>query len=705
MPGIVPAGTPSGCASDSRGARTPAAAPSALATSASNAVASTADSAGDNSSDRCRRSSQSVNRLISKRSRRSSYGGRRCGVLAARAPGSAPAPRSRRAYSGSARAGIASSREVGRRAEVGRAAGSRRRHCARARAARARRWLGSMPATCRYGSTSSLSGGASIAITVSWSLRADAEIAAEARVGRGRREREIVPAEVRLEPVAQQVEPGIVACGIRGKGASESRMVGGRDNYNRHDEAVRRESRAGPATAPCWRSLACRARGARRGGRRTAASCRRCPPPDPRLEELLQADPDDPRIDITSDQGDLGRDRRRQPPGNVRIRMGQRLLTADAAEIDAESAACGSRARSSTSTRRCTCAAGRRVRRRRRQFRGRAVRAARRGVRGAADDVQAARRDDHRPRRRALHRLPAGQRRLAAARRHASRSTRRRASARAATCGSSSRARPSSTRRGSPFPVGDQRKSGLLFPTIGNSSKSGAQVAVPYYWNIAPNYDVTFTPRYFSSRGLRLDPEFRYLTERSQGTFNAEYLFDDLDGRRLAQPRRPDARHAPAADHAPAGRRGERQRRRLFRGLRRRLRGHERHVPRTAARGAHDTDHWSFTGRVQDYQIIDPETGRRGQPYPILPQAGGDRPLAGPGAGAGRDAARRSATNFDRDTGVHRRARRRRAGARLADRRGRHVRGRQRRRGAPPRTRCRHRAGHGRVAAAQRCRC
>ena len=56
------------------------------------------------------------------------------------------------------------------------------------------------------------------------------------------------------------------------------------------------------------------------------------------------------------------------------------------------------------------------------------------------------------------------------------------------------------------FPVGDQPKSGLLFPAIGSGGKTGTQVVVPWYWNIAPNYDATFTSRYFSSRGYRIDP-------------------------------------------------------------------------------------------------------------------------------------------------------------------------------------------------------
>ncbi len=64
--------------------------------------------------------------------------------------------------------------------------------------------------------------------------------------------------------------------------------------------------------------------------------CRSPASVDPRLAELLAADPDDPSIDITSDTGELGRAGDASLSGNVQIRMGQRLLTADAAQIDAE---------------------------------------------------------------------------------------------------------------------------------------------------------------------------------------------------------------------------------------------------------------------------------------------------------------------------------------------------------------------------------
>ena len=74
------------------------------------------------------------------------------------------------------------------------------------------------------------------------------------------------------------------------------------------------------------------------------------------------------------------------------------------------------------------------------------------------------------------------------------------------------------------FPVGDARKSGFLFPSFGNSDKSGFELGVPYYFNLAPNYDLRLTPFLLSRRGFGLGTEFRYLTERSRGDFDTRYL-------------------------------------------------------------------------------------------------------------------------------------------------------------------------------------
>jgi LPS-assembly protein len=76
------------------------------------------------------------------------------------------------------------------------------------------------------------------------------------------------------------------------------------------------------------------------------------------------------------------------------------------------------------------------------------------------------------------------------------------------------------------FPLAG-RKSGLLPPTIGTSDTNGLDFRLPFYWNIAPNYDATFTPRHLSNRGAMLMSEFRLLGEHSEGEIQADYLPDD----------------------------------------------------------------------------------------------------------------------------------------------------------------------------------
>jgi LPS-assembly protein len=77
------------------------------------------------------------------------------------------------------------------------------------------------------------------------------------------------------------------------------------------------------------------------------------------------------------------------------------------------------------------------------------------------------------------------------------------------------------------FPLNNERKSGFLPPSFGSSSQSGAEVAVPYYWNIAPNTDATLTPKLYSKRGLQLGAELRYLRRSAVGQLDAEILPDD----------------------------------------------------------------------------------------------------------------------------------------------------------------------------------
>jgi len=77
------------------------------------------------------------------------------------------------------------------------------------------------------------------------------------------------------------------------------------------------------------------------------------------------------------------------------------------------------------------------------------------------------------------------------------------------------------------FPLGIERKSGFLFPSIGNTTRSGLQLSVPYYWNIAPNADFTFQPVEYSRRGTDLGGDLRYLTASQRGELQWNYLPND----------------------------------------------------------------------------------------------------------------------------------------------------------------------------------
>lgn len=77
------------------------------------------------------------------------------------------------------------------------------------------------------------------------------------------------------------------------------------------------------------------------------------------------------------------------------------------------------------------------------------------------------------------------------------------------------------------FPKDNRRLTGFLPPSLHYTQQAGVGIYTPYYWNIAPNYDATFTPRYLTSRGLLLGGDFRYLTEMTRGDVKAEFLPND----------------------------------------------------------------------------------------------------------------------------------------------------------------------------------
>jgi LPS-assembly protein len=83
------------------------------------------------------------------------------------------------------------------------------------------------------------------------------------------------------------------------------------------------------------------------------------------------------------------------------------------------------------------------------------------------------------------------------------------------------------------FPLDNTRKSGLLPPTLGIGNVNGVEITQPYYWNIAPNRDATFTPTLMSKRGVNLSTDLRYLEK----DYHGEIRLDLMPGDRLVSER------------------------------------------------------------------------------------------------------------------------------------------------------------------------
>jgi LPS-assembly protein len=86
------------------------------------------------------------------------------------------------------------------------------------------------------------------------------------------------------------------------------------------------------------------------------------------------------------------------------------------------------------------------------------------------------------------------------------------------------------------FSLDNQRKTGFLTPYFGNNSRRGLEVAAPFYWNIAPEQDLTLTPYMMSKRGAQLKTDYRYIDRAYSGEARFEYMPRDkvLDTSRSA---------------------------------------------------------------------------------------------------------------------------------------------------------------------------
>ena len=201
------------------------------------------------------------------------------------------------------------------------------------------------------------------------------------------------------------------------------------------------------------------------------------------------------------------------------------------------------------------------------------------------------------------------------------------------------------------FPLGDQRKSGFLFPDFSYSQRSGLELAAPYYFNLAPSYDLLATPRYFSDRGLQLEGEFRYLGQESEGKVNGRYLPDDdlrdIDRSLFHWQHKGDfARHWRVEVDAANASDGN-----YFEDFGLGAEGTSVTYLERNAQVRYFGEHWSFLGQAQNFQTIDLSIPDETRPYSRAPRllAHGlwaDGPL---GLEYGLDG---EAVNFHRDDGL-----------------------------------------------------
>lgn len=80
------------------------------------------------------------------------------------------------------------------------------------------------------------------------------------------------------------------------------------------------------------------------------------------------------------------------------------------------------------------------------------------------------------------------------------------------------------------FPTNNQRKSGFLYTMASTAPGGGLSLPIPYYFNLAPNFDDTFTPDFYTQRGILFINNFRYLTASSLGNIQGEIIpYDQED--------------------------------------------------------------------------------------------------------------------------------------------------------------------------------
>ena len=178
------------------------------------------------------------------------------------------------------------------------------------------------------------------------------------------------------------------------------------------------------------------------------------------------------------------------------------------------------------------------------------------------------------------------------------------------------------------FPLSSERKSGFLFPSIGNTSINGVQLSVPYYWNIAPNADFTFQPILYSKAGIDLGGNFRQMTENQRGELDWNYLpYDKQYGASRSRVQLSELADLPwdwrlnisAANVSD---------RRYFEDFSNGPEGASTAFLERRATFSYRSEHWRIDGEAQQYQTIDYTLPEPDRPYARVPHLAADADYA-----------------------------------------------------------------------------
>ncbi|MGP1609469.1 MAG: LPS-assembly protein LptD, partial [Burkholderiales bacterium] len=172
------------------------------------------------------------------------------------------------------------------------------------------------------------------------------------------------------------------------------------------------------------------------------------------------------------------------------------------------------------------------------------------------------------------------------------------------------------------FSLNNERKSGFLSPTFGSTSKSGLELTLPYYWNIAPDMDATISPRVLSKRGIQLNTELRYLASSYRGEAHVELLQNDKG-------HNGEDRYGLSLVHTQSFANGlsaainynRVSDNNYFTDLSSRVANTSQTQLLQQGVLGYGTEWWNVTANAQSYQTLQPDPKNRvGAPYRMLPQ-------------------------------------------------------------------------------------